>query len=737
MPANKPDYMREYMQQYRQAGRDKTRGGRSAARHQPFVGVDGEGGNVPGSDYHAYWLLRAGNARLIPREGNVRLSSRECLDFLCELPRDKQYVVYFGDYDVTKMLEDLPWDRLTRLMDRTARARNDGGIFPLDWHDFEMDYLPRKEFKVRRRGETSWMVINDVGPFFQTSFVEAITKWGVGTSEEVEMIRAEKARRGSFQFSGLAEVDVYNALEIRLLEELMEKFRDACVVAGIVPKKWQGPGLLAEALFQKHGVPQSRDVLLLQDKRYRSLLTFARNAFYGGRPEISVVGPVNREVFQWDINSAYPHAMLSVPCLQHGVWTYSDGPSADGQLPESGNGEASDNGRGVPSRAARMEAFWSGSLEDAQKRHAAIAGMVGQTVERDTAPFALVYGSFAPKPSNRGKYPLWYGLPFRTDKGTITYPGAGRGWYWSFEVAAAIHQDFVVSESWTYHKQCDCQPLGFVAGTYAERQRIGKDGPGIILKLAMNSLYGKTVQSIGFPKYANAIWGSFVTAYCRTMVQDFIHGSEWCKDEEKWCGYDVVMVATDSVCTLTERTDIIESTTLGGWSREIHAGGMFIVQPGLYFGTSGKRAKTRGVPLAVITEKEAEFRAAFDRMAESRRLADGDVRVPQRLFAGIRYTLHRHNTKLLGQWIEFKEKGTGVEGKAIRFDWSSKRARYPVLDPIPGERDYILTFPLEGSTAEETVPYSKDIGGLLAREEARIQFLDQPDWVQPIGLEEA
>jgi hypothetical protein len=704
-PKTRPSYSREdrraYQAAYRAAGRDKTY---TAKRDLPFVGVDGEGGDVDESGYHAYFLLSVGEQSLFPSEGNVRLTTRECLSFLCDLPRDAIYVVYFGDYDVTKWLEDLSFSKLEKLINRSLRLKPDGkDVWPVDCCDdeFQVDYLPRKYFKVRRRkgvyfdevaGKDKtewepWLTVNDVGSFFQTRFIEAISKWGVGSESELSLVASGKEARGTFDISGILEIQQYNLLEIRLLQKLMERFRAACTDAGYIPSRWQGPGLLAEAMLAKHGVPRTKDIPLLNDPRYADLLTFARNAFYGGRPELMAIGPVDRPVHQWDINSAYPFAMQYVPCLLHGKWTYQVG------------------GEGYE--------CWDGSDR------------------RDKAPprLSLVYGTFR---QGEGKRPLWYGLPVRSEQGSISYPAAGKGWYWSFEVHRSIHQSFDVEGAWVYHRECSCKPLAFVADVYEVRLKIGKDGAGIILKLGLNSLYGKQVQSIGSPKYANPIWGSFITATCRMMIQDFIHNSPLCKEDKGHCGRDILMVATDSVATWQERTDVEPSQALGGWSKETHPRGMFLVQPGLYFGSSGKAVKTRGVPRSVIETREDDFRSAFNRMVTSHKLHDGDLQVEQRMFVGIRYALHRHNLKLLGQWIEFKDPETGRTGKTIKFDWSTKRRPWPVLDPLPGVHSYIETFPKEGDPSVETVPYSKDIGGVLLRESLRAMFEGQPDWVAQI-----
>lgn len=706
MPTNSKSYMRGYMRTYR-----AEHGTTSDKLTKPFVGVDGEGGNLD-SGYHAYFLLRAGEHVLYPRPGEARLRTSDCLDFLCNLPDGNEYVFYFGDYDVTKILEDLPWDKLSKLMDRSLRTRKDGkGVWPLDVDDdrYQVDYLPRKEFKVRKRIRmaangipaqyTRWRVVSDVGSFFQCRFVEALQKWQIGTAEELEAIGTGKDARATFDYTQIADIEPYNRLEVELLAQLMDKFRDACIATGYVPAKWQGPGQLAEAMFAKHGVPLSKDVPLLQDEAFDGLVEYARNAFYGGRPELTGVGPVELPVTQWDINSAYPWAMQHVPCLMHGGWTFRE---------------------------------YERTYEDIHS---------WGCYEEDTGggPFdeAIVYGEFSPDPSDR-RLPLLFGLPTRTEHGSIVYPGSGAGWYWDFEVRASIHQRMVVRSAWVYRRSCECRPLAFVSDVYDQRRSLGKDDAGIILKLALNSLYGKTVQSIGSPRYANPIWGSYITAMCRAKIQDFIHDSPQCigtqfdvRQDDGWCGSDILMIATDSVATTTDRKDIESGNSLGGWSAEKHPRGMFLVQPGLYFGSSGKAPKTRGVPRSVIESYEPLFRDAFTEMVRSHTLNAGDIDVPQRMFVGIRYALHRRNHKLLGQWIEFEDEETGRTGKRISFDWSTKRAAFPHLEPVEG-RSWLVTFPQLGSTATVTVPYSKDIGGLDARRLMREVFDVQPDWAPTI-----
>lgn len=688
MPTNDREWMRRFMRQYRAQGRDKG-SLRNSYLNREFVGCDGEGATLD-NGYHAYFMLAIGEDALHPIGKATRLSTMDTLDFISRQDPKKIHIGYFFDYDTTKILEDLPWPKLDRLIHRNKRTGVNGQVFPVDYGMYQLDYLPHKELKVRRMlsqtdDETEWspwVVISDVGSFFQCSFVKALELWNVGTDDERAAIAAGKQKRAVFDVKDSEEIREYNALEIRLLQELMNRFRDACVQAGYVPKKWQGPGQLAETMLRTHGVPMSKNVPLLNDEEYRSLVEFGRNAYYGGRFEVGMIGPVDVPSDQWDINSAYPDAMRYLPCLLHGGWEHYDDPK-------------------------RMR-YW---LETSDRP-------TGRKGER----FALCEGTFIPKEIRS----LWYGLPIRTATGGIVYPAAGHGWYWSFEINSAIHQSFTVDSMWIYTRTCDCQPLAFVEDVYEERKRIGKQGPGIVLKLGLNSLYGKMVQSIGFPKYSNSIWGSFITAFPRMKIQEFIHGSNSCRRRE--CGKDIVMVATDSVATISHRSDIKDSDKLGGWSREHHPTGMFVVQPGVYFGSSGKPTKTRGFTRTVVDTYEPEFRAVFNEMVESGELERGQVALPINLFVGIRYALQRRNTSLLGQWITYG--GVGKTGKILSFDWTSKRS--PMAVNPTDYRSWIQTLPLEGAPDISTVPYSKNIGGLLDAAEDRLAFADLPDW-SPMG----
>lgn len=623
----------------------------------PFVSVDGEGGEVedeqmslfgPGKTRHEYLLLRAGNEVL---ETGKPLTWYECFKFLASLPPKCNYVSYFFDYDSTMMIRGLTPERLHRLLRRDRPLGKNNQILPLDVGPFQIDYLPGKEFKVRWTDGGEWVVVQDVGTFFQTSFIKTLDKWKIGTDEERQMIREGKALRSEFgQLTD--EIRFYNALECKLLSELMQQFREICKQLGYLPSRWEGPGLLATAAFRKHKIPRSKDLEIMKNGE---LLQFARSAYYGGRFEIGTVGPTP-PVDQWDINSAYPFNITSLPCLLHGEWVHSVG-----ELPHTSS------------------SVYCGRVK------------------------------FGPLRSSH-----YYGFPIREKNGNISFPTSGVGWYWSPEIESVMkggYQEVEFLEVWQYVSNCSCKPFRFCEGIYNARIRLGKDYKGWVLKLLLNSLYGKMAQSIGFPVYSNPIWAGLITSATRAMILDAIYLAEDTAD--------VHMIATDGIFATSGALPLEdEGTKFGGWSLKHLPDGMFIIQPGLYFTEEDiTTPKTRGVPQSAIVEHRQEFLAAFNSVQHTSCGKDGKVTIDLPTFLGAKLCLHMDNLSMAGMWIN--------EPRTVTFDWSSKRSSVlregALLQPLPYERDY-----------PETIPYDKLLGtpiDVALIQELREMQSQQPDWI--------
>lgn len=598
---------RSEIQSLRKGDRHRTR--RSGPK--PFCGVDGEGGNLgllPVKDHH-YLLLRAGEHAL---ETGEPLRTMECLAFLADLPKDRIYVSFFFDYDVTMILRELPLDRLIRILDTDCR-RIPGkpcSSFPVDVGQFQVDYMPHKEFRVRRRTGSrkygKWTVIHDTGTFFQSSFVVALRKWFADEPElerVIDQIAEGKKERNDFGAVTEHERE-YNILEIKMLERLMEKFRDLCSSLDMRPSKWQGPGNLVTSVFKRVKLPGNKDIALFDSMP--GLMQMANSAYYGGRFEVSTFGQIEGPVFQYDINSAYANTYRDLPCLIHGEW-----------------------------RRIREGAFGT--------------------------PGALTLLDVTFDHSGRGFH--WGTLPIRTRKGSLIFPERGRGRYWSKEtdVARKYGVKLISHGGWEYVNKCGCQWFDFVYDLYDERIRLGKDVQGYPIKIVLASLYGKLAQSVGCAPYSNPIWAGLIVSTVRSQLIDAAlrPGNG---------GRDVLMLATDGLFC-TETRDLPTGGKLGEWELTEHTD-MFIVQSGVYFLPSSaerpksKFTKTRGIPQSKVIAHEKDFRAVWSDYMAGGKLRP--VKVSLRNFIGLRLALARNRPDTAGQWIETT--------KEVSFDWSTKRA---------------------------------------------------------------
>jgi hypothetical protein len=513
--------------------------------------------------------------------------------------------------------------------------------------------MPHKEFRVRQwigpgpKVYSDWVIIHDTGTFFQSSFVSALTKWFADEPDlkpVIDQIAEGKAQRNDFGQVTEYERE-YNRLEIAMLERLMEKFRILCDELDLRPLKWQGPGNLVSAVFKREKLPRNSQITLFDT--HPDLIRMANAAYYGGRFEVSTFGDIKGPVYQYDINSAYANTYRNLPCLIHGRWTR------------------------VP------------------------AGTFGERGRIRVLDITFRHGSEF----------HWGALPIRTAKGTLIFPGTGRGFYWSPELDTASKYGVRLQShgGWEYRQTCECQYFGFVDDMYAMRARIGKDVRGLPLKIVLASTYGKLAQSVGCAPYSNPIWSGLIVSTVRAQLADAALRND--------LGAKVLMLATDGVFSRAP-IDLRTSERLGDWDLKVHES-MFTVQSGVYFlpgEDRSKLTKTRGIPQSKVIASEDQFRQVW-----SDYLAGGSleaVPVHLRNFIGLRLAIARNAFDTAGQWVPQK--------KSISFDWSSKRAKPSRVGTA------IVTQMIPGSPALTSVPYDRIIGGIRARE--RLEFADVPDW---------
>jgi len=305
----------------------------------------------------------------------------------------------------------------------------------------------------------------------------------------------------------------------------------------------------------------------------------AECAYFGGRFEHSIIGSRD-DVHAYDIRSAYPWAASSLPCLAHARWVKRR------TLPKPGE-----------------------------------VALIRFRV-RDIGPR------------------VWGPLPCRREDGSIVWArGDFTGWAWSVEYWPAVKGwDGVefAGECWVLEPGCEHRPFEFLHELYA--WRVSKPENKQVVKLAINSVYGKLAQVVGGGKYASRAYAGIITASCRARMLELItlHHDE----------RNLLAIATDGAYS-TEDHDI-GGPGLGQWECE-NEGRMTFLRPGIYW--SEEKVRARGVGRKQLAAQLDAALQAIESQSPELKLGESDQ------FGNMRECVYRtpkgevRRSKAYGEWL--------------------------------------------------------------------------------------
>lgn len=417
-----------------------------ALKGKPFCAWDGEG--ITREDRHDYVMLANSTGGYL--ENLDGIPTIDILDMVLDASPDYIHVGFALGYDWNKWLKDLDRESLEVLYHHGK----------VQWNGYRIEWLPGKNLSVAVRGKR--VIIYDIFPFFQRSFVSACDEWlGSDWYMRDEIVR-EKKNRNAFTVADIPTVKEYNNAELVNLADLASELRKRLNNVGIHVNRWDGPGAIAAYLYKKHKTKQSIS------ETPAPVAEAARHAYAGGRFELIRKGHTENRVFQYDIRSAYPSAMRFLPCLTCGQWRHVERPT-----------------RIVPYGLYRIR-------------------VPHQLTESRTQP-----------------QPLWH----RNKDGTVFWSATPHNWYWSPE-AELVHiqpeEGWEYSTDCDHSPFDFVEPL---YEKRAALKAMG-DGGHIAYKLGLNSLYGKLAQQLGWepgpplriPPYHCLEWAGYVTSHCRAQV---------------------------------------------------------------------------------------------------------------------------------------------------------------------------------------------------------------------------
>lgn len=514
-----------------------------------FIALDSEGFTIESTNEHITVLLYASTGEYIQNVGGI--STADILDFLIVLAKkykklNPHYIIYGASYDFNMFIRQIR-EIDAREINKKIQDDNIGYTDCLindEW--FLISTIPRKFLQIKK-GDISIKIVDVIG-FFQSSFIEAVRNWlphVVNTADFQKMVNG-KNNRTDFANWSMQDIIYYCKLELDYLIQIMDMLAKNIDDLGLEMKSYHGAGAIAKAMLDKH-VGRG----YISDKLPNPIESASRQAFFGGHIELMKYGGHHAKLYEADLNSAYPFSILDIVPTTKQKWHIR-------------------NWKNEPIK----------HIDNLQE-------------------FGLMKISWKCR-ANSSINPFAY----RSKKQKkVFFPTEGIGTYHFCEIRAALknaHKNGLeIIPIISYELITENEKIfKFVQHYYDFRQKIVSEskatgvpnGQEKIIKLGLNSIYGKICQTVGGknrrPPYHNIFWAGYITAMTRASIYNAAMTDP----------NSIVMIATDGIYSTKKlKLDYSDKKEIGKWDHSEYDGGIF-VQSGYYFLKKGNvwKAKTRG-----------------------------------------------------------------------------------------------------------------------------------------------
>jgi hypothetical protein len=368
------------------------------------------------------------------------LSKTELLSFLTKSRfRNAVNVWYNMSFDADVILNVILSERQqTELCTQNQTTVRCKGV------EYEITRIEGKIWKIKDTHDNVYSFY-DISQFFYQSLDDAAESWlGENKTEGVDTSRFDERSYVRDNYSKIKEYAEKDAVLTRRLADELIRHAERL---DIPMSKPISTGYIGEAYLDEKEIKPDFGNTPYQKMFWKS--------YYGGRFEVFERGNIG-EVVAPDINSAYPAVMSELPNPSSLLWEYRDNES------ESADG------------------FTVNDLEGAD--YGVVEVTVSNNPEKKIQPFGK-------KINGRLTFPV-----MRNERITVLKE------LFVFAVRNGYLQDFELHNCWLGYETEETEfPFDFVKELYADRKQAeyveGKPKKGKLIKIILNSLYGKTCQT--------------------------------------------------------------------------------------------------------------------------------------------------------------------------------------------------------------------------------------------------
>lgn len=436
---------------------------------------------------------------------------------------EEKWVFFFNlGYDADCILKLLPEEILKQYRFRKELRFEYKGYF--------IHYIYRKKLTISK-GKHS-VSCYDIAQYYDNKSLEsAYTEYIKKPLDSVYLATKEQRRDFTLRYfmRHKKQIRKYCIQDCILTKELTDNWLDTFYrVFEFYPRNWISSGYLAEKVLIYNGI----EIPFFHDIPYE-VQELAWGAFYGGRFELIQRGFIG-ECYLYDINSAYPYALTTMPDLTQGRWISSNR---------------------INPKAALGFFHIRADIDNSVK----------------VAPF-----------------------PFRTKGNRIIYPVGEFEPDVTLEELKAVDGDprirYKILESYQFipNKNCRYPFKKFIEDLYYKRLKLKEEDNPLerAIKIVLNSIYGKMAQRVNnrIGNIFSPVIASYITGFTRAQLYRFMRDNNLERD--------VVAFATDSIAT-RRKIPNLNSKKLGEMKLDKEATDVIFLSNGFYL-FNGKW-KRRGI----------------------------------------------------------------------------------------------------------------------------------------------